>query len=44
VGKFNFIKEFMMQIVYEIFNHSGTMIDTFEITSQIIPRAGEIVV
>lgn len=33
-----------MQIVYEIFNHSGTRIDTFEITSQIIPRAGEIVV
>ena len=33
-----------MKIIYEIFNHSGTLLETFEIDSNIIPRAGEIIV
>ena len=33
-----------MKIIYEVFNHSGTMIESFETKSNIIPRVGEIVV
>jgi len=33
-----------MKVIYEIYNHSGTMLETFEIDSDIIPRVGEIVV
>jgi len=33
-----------MTIIYEIFNHSGTLIDSFETNYDIIPKAGEIVV
>ena len=33
-----------MLVKYEIYNHSGTMLDNFKVNSDIIPRAGEIVV
>jgi len=31
-------------VKYEIYNHSGTILDNFEVNSDTIPRAGEIVV
>jgi len=33
-----------MKIIYQVFNHSGSILETFETNSQIIPRAGEIIV
>ena len=33
-----------MTIKYRIYNHSGTMLETFEINSDIIPRIGELIV
>ena len=33
-----------MKIIYEIYSHSGTRLEKFEINSDIIPRAGEIIV
>lgn len=32
-----------MLIKYLVFNHSGTMIKTFEVQSDIIPRTGEVI-
>jgi len=32
-----------MLVTYLVFNHSGTLIKTFEVQSDIIPRVGEVI-
>ncbi len=33
-----------MKLHYKVFNHSGTLLETFETDAQIAPRVGEIIV